>query len=214
MPGRAIRGGGRHRISGTGEADQVGVTGLRPSPLPHHRTSGCSHPAVGAGGRHRSASTTSAGVPGVIQSFHSQPAACRRQPAPARRPPPRGAAPPTATATPPMRPGRCPSAPGRWSSRRRQHRREWCNQFGEVYDEYVPPAENERAWFDLGLFNEDYDRPEDTPWCDTNFYEFGNVGVVYDWKEGDWTVSFGPFSCGDNEDDDPENNEGSCDNWP
>lgn len=91
---------------------------------------------------------------------------------------------------------------------------EWYNQFGEVYDEHVPPPENERAWFDLGLFDEDYDRPEDTPWCDANFYEFGNVGVVYNWKEGDWIVSLGPFSCGDNEDDDPENNEGSRDNWP
>ena len=29
--------------------DRVEVTGLRPSPLPHHRTSGFPHPAVGPG---------------------------------------------------------------------------------------------------------------------------------------------------------------------
>jgi hypothetical protein len=37
-----------------GEKERVGVTGLRPSPLPHHRTCGFPHPAVGTNGFHRS----------------------------------------------------------------------------------------------------------------------------------------------------------------
>ena len=34
--------------------ERVGVTGLRPSPLPHHRTCGFPHPAIGTNGFHRS----------------------------------------------------------------------------------------------------------------------------------------------------------------
>ncbi len=40
-------------VTGFAPSDRVGLTGLRPSALPHHRTCGFPHPAVGPGHRLR-----------------------------------------------------------------------------------------------------------------------------------------------------------------